>query len=212
MDLSNRVVQVRCSLKPDVKEYPTFTPDDIGLLFGDITSPTGLILNHNDSRECYVIFPDSAYVPDILKFIENPQWMDTHMHLTLDRPKKDIISIIAKLLEEQILEDGEEYEYIPIEAEGSPPFSTPQKGEEPVIPQLVEHFKSLQTSEQKQIITAISREMDARQEPHRSPSKPDASGSQHQDGSSILHSLIEEGALRTNIPKLVSIYLGKVER
>ena len=135
MDLSNRVVQVRSTLKPDVKEYPTFTPNDIGLLFGDIASPTGLILNHNNPRECYVIFPDSEYVPDILKLIENPQWVGTHMHLTLDKPMKEIISITAKLLEEQPLEDGEEYEYIPIEAEGSPPFSTPKKGEEPVIPQ-----------------------------------------------------------------------------
>ena len=149
-----------------------------------------------------MIFPDSEYVPDILKLIENPQWVGTHMHLTLDRPKKEIISIIAKLLKEQPLEDGEEYEYIPIELEGSPLFSTPKRGEEPVIPQLVEHFKSLQTSELKQIMTTISREMDARHEPHGSPSKPDASGSQHQDVSSILHSLIKEGALRTSIPKL----------
>ena len=113
MDLSNRVVQVRSTLKPDVKEYPTFTPDDIGLLFDDIASPTGLILNNNDPRECYVIFPDSEYVPDILKLTENPQWVGTHMHLTLDRPKREIISIIAKLLEDKALEDGEEYEYIP---------------------------------------------------------------------------------------------------
>ena len=206
MDLSNRVVQVRSILKPDLKEYPTFTPDDIGLLFGDTASPTGLILNHNDPRECYVIFPDSEYVPDILKLIENLQWVGTHMHLTLDRPKKEIISIIAKLLEDKALEDGEEYEYIPIE--GSPQFSTPKKGEEPVIPQLVEHFKSLQTSELKQIMTAIFREMDARHEPHGSPSKPYVSGSQHQDVSSILHSLIKEGALRTNIPKM-SVFSGE---
>ena len=45
MDLSNRVVQVKSTLEPDVEEYPTFTPDDIGLLSGDIASPTGLILN-----------------------------------------------------------------------------------------------------------------------------------------------------------------------
>ena len=190
-----------------MKEYPTFTPDDIGLLFGDIASPTGLILNHNDPRECYVIFPDPEYVPDILKLIENPHWMGTHMHLTLDRPKREIISIIAKLLEDKPLEDGEEYEYIPIEAGGSPQFSTTKKGEESLIPQVVEHFKSLQTSELKQIMTAISKEMDASHEPHGSPSKPDASGSQHQDVSSILHSLIKEGALRTNIPKL-SLFNG----
>ena len=59
MDLSNRVVQVRSTLKPDAEKYLTFTPDDIGLLFGDIASPTGLILNKSDPRECYVIFPES---------------------------------------------------------------------------------------------------------------------------------------------------------
>ena len=134
MDLSNRIVQVRSPLKPDVKEYPTFTPDDIGLLFGDIASPTGLILNHNDPRECYVIFPDSEYVSDILKLIEDPQCVGAHMHLTLDRSKKEIISIVAKLLEGKALEEGEEFEYIPIEADGSPQFSTPKKGEDPVIP------------------------------------------------------------------------------
>ena len=208
MDLSNRVFQVRCTLKPDVKEYPTFSPDDIGLLFGDIATPTGLILNYNDPRGCYVIFPDAEYVPDIFKLIETPQWVGTHMHLTLERPWREIISIIAKLLEDKALEDGEEYEYIPIEAIGSPQFPTPKKGEEPVIPQLVEHLNLFRPLELKQIMTAISMEMDARHEPHGSPSKPDASGSQHQDVSSILHSLIKEGALRTNIPKL-SVFSGE---
>ena len=135
--------------------------------------------------------------------------MGGHPHaFYLDRPKTEIISIIAKLLEEKPLEDWEEYEHIPIEAEGSPQFSTPKKGEEPVIPQLVEHFKSLQTSELKQIMTTISKEMDARHEPYGSSSKPEASRSQHQDVSSILHSLIKEGALRTNIPKL-SVFSGE---
>ena len=106
MDLSNRVVQVKSTLKPDVKEYPTFTPDDIGLLFGDIASSTGLIINHSDPRECYVIFPESGYVPDILKLVEDPQWVGTHMHLTLDRPKNRIITIVVKLLEGQALEKG----------------------------------------------------------------------------------------------------------
>ena len=96
-----------------------------------------------------------------------------------------------------------------MEAEGSPQFSTPKKGEKPVFPQLVECFKSLQTSELKQIFAAISKEMDARQEPHRSPSKPDASGSQAHEIFSILHSLIEEGALGTNIPKL-SVFSGEM--
>ena len=103
------------------------------MLFGDIATPTGLILNHTDPRECYVIFPYPEYVPDILKLIETPQCSVTHIHLTFDRPRREIISIIAKLLEDKALEAGEEYEYIPIEADGSPQFSTPKKGEEPVI-------------------------------------------------------------------------------
>ena len=57
-------------------------------------------------------------------------------------------------------------------------------------------------------MTALTREMDARHEPHGSPSKPDALGSQHQDVSSILHSLIKEGALRTDIQKL-SVFSGE---
>ena len=124
------------------------------------------------------------------------------MNLTLDQPRGEIFPIIAKLLEEKALEDGEEHECIPMEVERSPQFSTSKKGEEPVIPQLAEHFKSLQTFELKQLMTAISKEMDNRHITHKSPSKPDASGSQPHNVSSILHSLIKEGALRTNIPKL----------
>ena len=45
--------------------------------------------------------------------------------------------------------------------------------------------------------------MDARHVPQDSPSKPDGLGSHPQDVSSILHSLIKEGALRTNIPKFL---------
>ena len=51
--------------------------------------------------------------------------------------------------------------------------------------------------------------MDDRHVPHKSPSKPDASGPQPHDVSSILHSLIKEGALRTNISKL-SVFSGEM--
>ena len=128
MDLSNRVVQVRSTLKPDVKEYPSFSPDDMGLLFGDLATPVGLVLNHNNPRECFVIFPDSEYVPDILKLVDTPQWVSTHMNLTLDRPKMEVIPIIAKALEDKTLEEGEEYQYIPIEAEGHHIFLPLRRG------------------------------------------------------------------------------------
>ena len=106
MDLSNRVVQVKSTLEPDVEEYPTFTPDDIGLLLRDIATPKDLILNKSDPRECFVIFPKSGYILEILKLVEDPQGVGTHMHLTLDRPRKGIISIVAKLVEGQALEEG----------------------------------------------------------------------------------------------------------
>ena len=108
MELSTRVVHVRSTLKPEVKEYPSLSPDDIGLLFSDIATPVGLILNHNDPMESFVIFSDPEYVPEILKLIDTPQWVGTHMNLTLDRPREEKFPIIAKLLEDKALEDGEE--------------------------------------------------------------------------------------------------------
>ena len=39
------------------------------------------------------------------------------MHLTLERPRKGILPIVAKLLRGQTLEEGEEFEYFPVELE-----------------------------------------------------------------------------------------------
>ena len=57
-------------------------------------------------------------------------------------------------------------------------------------------------------MAALSKEMDARHVPKDISPRPDGSGPTPQDVSSILHSLIKKGALRTNIPKL-SILVGK---
>ena len=70
------------------------------------------------------------------------------------------------------------------------------------------HFKSLHTNALRQIMAALSKEMDARQIPKDISPRPDGPGPTPQDVSSILHSLIKEGALRTNIPKL-SIFSGE---
>ena len=56
MELSNRVVQVRSTLKPE-EEWPSFSMDDIILLFGDIAKPVGLVLNHNNPSECFFYIP-----------------------------------------------------------------------------------------------------------------------------------------------------------
>ena len=98
------------------------------------------------------------------------------MNVTVTRPRIEIIPIIAQLLGYKALEEGEEYESIPIEEfveKGTAQFSTPKKGEEPVAPLPAEQTKYLQTDELKQILSADSQEMDARQVPNRSPSKPE---------------------------------------
>ena len=129
MDLSNRVVVVRSTLTPEEEEYPSFSADDISLLFGDIATPTGFILNKGDPRECYVVFPE------ILKLLEDPQWVGRHIHLTLERPRKEILPIVTKLLGCQPLDKGEDFDYFPVEHElegaEEPPTSTPKKGRGP---------------------------------------------------------------------------------
>ena len=148
-------------------------------LFGDIATPIGYVLNKGDPRECNVIFSESGYIPEVLKLLDDPQWVGKHLHLTLHRPKKETLPIIAKLLGGQPLEKGEEYEFFPVEqdfegAEG-PPNSTPKRGD-PLIPELVKHFKSLHTNELRQIMAALSKEMDARHVPKDISPKPDALG------------------------------------
>ena len=56
------------------------------------------------------------------------------MNLIVDRPRVEIIPIIAKLLEDKALEEGEEFEFIPIEvlqSRKSAQFSTQKKEEMP---------------------------------------------------------------------------------
>ena len=131
MELSSWVVQVRSTLKPEEEEFPSFSLDIIILLFGGVAKPVGLILNHNNHREYYVIFPNSESVLDILKLADTPKWVGTHMDLTVDRPRVEITPIIAKLLEDKALEEGEEYAFIPREElvdKGTAHFSTQRKG------------------------------------------------------------------------------------
>ena len=57
-----------------------------------------------------------------------------------------MIPIIEKLLADKALEEGEEYEYIPVDpVESIEPVShsTQKRGEVPAVATLVEHIKSL---------------------------------------------------------------------
>ena len=130
---------------------------------------------------------------------ENPSWVGAHMQLVLHRPQADIFPIVTKLLQDRALEEGEEYEYIPIEplepkgAGGPGKHSTPKRREEPAATALAEQLKTMTMQELQNIMSALQQEMKGRQ---------DASlGSAH-EVSAVLQTLLKEGALRTNIPKL----------
>ena len=91
------------------------------------------------------------------------------------------------------------YESIPIDtlepkgAGGPDTHSTHKKKTEPVATALAKEFKNLESQELQQILSAIHLEMKSRQ---------DTSVSPVYEVSSILQTLLKEGALRTNIPKL----------
>ena len=105
-NLSNRVIVVKSAITPEEEEYPSYNADDKCSLFKDIATPTGFVLNRGDLRECYVVFPEPGYIPEILKLLDDPKWVGKHMHLTLQRPKKEILPIVAKLLGGQPLDKG----------------------------------------------------------------------------------------------------------
>ena len=197
MDLSKRLILVKSSAKEE--DYPAFTPDDVIFLFGDITCPEGLILNHSDPSECYVLFAQTAPMSEIYGLNKEPSWVGAPMLLSVRQPPASIYDIVNKLLENKTLEEGEAYELIPIEpeekkgAEGPQPHSTPKRKAEPLASVLAEQFKQLESQELHKILSAIQAEMRSRQEVSISPAH---------EVSSILHTLLKDGALRTNIPKL----------
>ena len=73
---------------------------------------------------------------DIFNLGETSSWVGTHMQLVLHRPQASIFQIVSKLLQDKALEEGEEYEYVPIEPmdpRGPGKHSTPKKGENLVL-------------------------------------------------------------------------------
>ena len=47
MELSERLIQVKRTAKHE-KNFPSFTQEDVVFLFGNVTRPLELILNHNN--------------------------------------------------------------------------------------------------------------------------------------------------------------------
>ena len=188
-------------LKSSVKEgeYPAFTPEDVIFLFEEVTCPEGVILNHSDPTECYVLFTPLVQMDDIYYLNKDPSWVGGSMALTIRQPPSSILNIVRKLVENKPLEEGEKYELLPIEpegrrgAEGPQPPSTPKGKADPVASVLTEQMKQLGTQELQKVLSIVQAELRHRQ---------DTSFSPVQEVSSILQTLLKDGALRTNIPKL----------
>ena len=136
---------------------------------------------------------------EIFNLNKESSWVGAPMLLTIRQPPSSVLNIATKLLENKPLEEGEKYELIPIEpeggrgAQGPQSHSTPKKKAEPLASVLTEQVKQLQSQELQQLLSAVQTEMRSRQ---------DASISPVHEVSSILHTLLKDGALRTNIPKL----------
>ena len=207
MEIIYRLVQVKSSAKVE-EDFLTYSPREIVFLFGDVNRPVGLILNHNNPTECFMLFPTAGPMQEIYSLSENPLWVGAHMHMVIQNPHPNIFATVIKLLADKALEEGEAYEYIPIDpldprgAGGTGKHSTPKRGEEPVATALAKQLKSLETQKLQQIMSALQQGMKSRQDASLGPAK---------DVSSILQTLLKEGVLRTNIPKL-SAFSGERAR
>ena len=88
------------------------------------------------------------------------------MKLGLNKSQASLFQIVSKLLQDKALEEGEEYEYIPIkplDPGGSGTHSTPEKGENPAATDvLANQLKQMTTHELQQIKSAHQLEMRGR--------------------------------------------------
>ena len=95
MELSETLIQVKSTAKHE-KDIPSFTQDDVMFLFRDVTRPFGLILNHNDPLECYVLFLPATSMQEIVKLTENPSWVGTSMQLGFHKPTFSMLAIASR--------------------------------------------------------------------------------------------------------------------
>ena len=106
-------------------------------LFGDMIRPVGLVLNHKNPLECYVLFPPTAPMQEIARLAEDLSRLGTTMQLGLHKPPSGMLTIVSKLLQDKALGEGEEYEYIsiyPLDPGDPVDHSTPRKKAGPAAP------------------------------------------------------------------------------
>ena len=151
-------------------DYPAFTTEDVIFLFEEITCPEGVILNHSDPTECYVLFTSLVLMDEIYNLNKDPSWVGGSMSLTIRQPPSSILNIVSKLVENKPLDKEEKYELLPIEPEGrrsvesSQPHSTPKGKGEPVASVLTEQMKQLGTQELQKILSVVQSELRSRQD------------------------------------------------
>ena len=134
MELGDRLVHVRSTVKHEKPEKELFTQDDIVFIFSDIVRPVGLILNNNDPLECFVLFPPATPMQDIIDLSENPSWVGASMQLGIYKPTSAMLTIVNNLLQDKEWEEGEDYEYTPIPPLDPEDHSTPKKKGGPAAP------------------------------------------------------------------------------
>ena len=160
--MSERLIQVKSTAK-DEKDFPSYTQYDVVFLFGDVIRPVGLVLNHKNPLKCYVLFPPAVPMQEIATLVEDPLWVGTTMQLGLHKPPSGMLPIVSKLLQDKALEEGQEYEYIPIHPldSGDPgEQSTPRKKGGPAAPDALPHeLKQMSMQELQQLLTSIQQEI-----------------------------------------------------
>ena len=99
-----------------------------------------------------------------------------------------MLTTVSKLIQGKELEEGEEYDYIPIPPLDPEDYSTPKKKGGPAAPKALTHeIKHMPTQEMQQLLSSLQQERRTRQ---------DASMGSAHDVSSVLQTLLKEGGIK----------------
>ena len=114
------------------------------------------------------------------------------MQLGIYKPKSAMLTIVNNLLQDKEVEEGEDYEYIPIPPLDPEDHSTPKKKGGPAAPKaLTQDIKHMLTQELQQLLSSLQQEMRTRQ---------DASMGSAHDVSSVLQTSAERRSFENECP------------
>ena len=127
-------------------------------IYGDVIRPVGLILNHDDPSDCFVLFLSAAPMQDIYSLSESPSWVGAHIQLIIKKPHLSILPIVIKLLADKALEEGGSMNISQLNLWNPKVLGNillPKEGEQPVATALAKQLKSLESQKLQQIMSAI---------------------------------------------------------